>query len=143
MMPYYLIKEKRIVDIREFLYVLLFPSIGLGYWTYNRLGRLYGPPDLPRRRHVWKKMHYVHIAYLVGFVLFAYIMILQSPSGGGDGSYTDFYLGMFAIVATLFMFVIFGLVFLIVALAMLLLPFYFVNSIKANHYQNRRHSTGR
>ena len=142
MMPYYLIKEKnRIVDKREFLYILLFPSVGLGYWTYNRLARKFGPPELPRRWHIWRNMSFVHLAYLIMAVLAFYILLLNGFSGGGGGGgYGDFIVALFSAFAALFMLVILGLVFLLVAIAMLLLPLYVANSIKANHYA-QQHKT--
>lgn len=143
MIPLYLVKEKRIVDGKEFLFISLFPSAGLGYWQYNKLAREKTQPGLPRKWYVWKKMNLIHVGYLVSVLLLYYMLIAGLLDGftdvedDGNGIVSIFSMtaGLFVGMFLFFVFIVF---YLFLALLMLLVPQLTATKIKNNDLQQKQ-----
>ena len=110
--------EGRVADRREFLWLLLFPAVGLGKWRYRQKVRSSEPPEFPEKWFIWNHMVQVNWGYIIAVGLL--VLIGLSGFWGFFGSGMDWAngqdnqnavgFGLLADLGILFLFFLFSVI---------------------------------
>jgi hypothetical protein len=145
MVPYYFYFEKNIEDKKEFLLLVTFPTVGLGRFLYGRASRAGNKEILPIKWYVWDKMRIVNIALLI--VVFIVMVRFLLEASGVIGSGVDWaseqdnqnalgfgiLMDMGIGVAWFLISIIFGLVYIVIALLVIIIPRGIAGTIKTSY----------
>ncbi len=84
---YYGYKERKIVNLSEFIWVILFPAIGFGRWQYQRQLREEGEATHSEKWYIYHQMARIHAGYIICLFIAGVIMmgiIGLFADGGND-----------------------------------------------------------
>lgn len=71
---YYLFKEKKVVNTKEFAMLFFFPAIGLGNWLFNKEQRESIETNRTKNWHIYKNMlqlNWLFIFVMIGYEIYA------------------------------------------------------------------------
>ena len=78
--------ESRIIENREFFWLLLFPAIGLGKWRYNQKIRLTEDVEFPEKWFIWKYMIKENWGYIISIGVVGLVGLIIFGGLFGDGT---------------------------------------------------------
>lgn len=139
---YYYKTETRIVDLKEFFFLLFFPAVGYGYWLHAKEIRANKIPEFPRKWFIWNKMIRINWGFIIAIAASGLVLLFWLAAAGSDfnlnsNSGLEF---LFEFGAVLMVSAFIGsLLFLFGLLTFLLifLPHQFAKSIEAKTYKQK------